>query len=146
MLFCAFFLAFLALLQFCRQLRKRFCFNSREHISNDPYNSLSSWVSIGDPCQYYNGVFYKSIGFVERIVLWNTSLAGVLSPALSSLKYSRILTLFGNQFLNNIPQEYASIQTLWKINFSSNALSESIQEFIVDLPSIQFLDKFTNSK
>jgi hypothetical protein len=110
------------------------------NISNDPYNSLSSWVSIGDPCQYYNGVFCDSVGFVERIVLWNTSLAGVLSPALSGLKHLRILTLFGNQFLSNILQEYADIQTLWEINFSSNALFGSIPEFIGDLPSIRFLD------
>ncbi|XP_059444473.1 probable LRR receptor-like serine/threonine-protein kinase At1g12460 isoform X2 [Corylus avellana] len=114
------------------------------NISHDPYKSLRSWVSSGDPCQYYSGVFCNSAGFVERIVLWNTSLAGILSPALSGLKYLRILTLFGNQFSGNIPQEYADIQTLWKINFSSNALSGSIPEFIGDLPSIRFLDLSRN--
>ncbi|KAF5478393.1 hypothetical protein F2P56_004955 [Juglans regia] len=114
------------------------------NITNDPYNSLSSWVLSGDPCQDYRGVFCNSAGFVERILLWNNSLAGVLSPALSGLKSLRILTLFGNRFSGIIPQEYADIQTLWKINLSSNALSGSIPEFIGDLPSIRFLDLSRN--
>ncbi|KAG7953274.1 hypothetical protein I3843_12G101500 [Carya illinoinensis] len=114
------------------------------NITNDPYNRLSSWVLSGDPCQDYRGVFCNSAGFVERIVLWNTSLVGVLSPALSGLKSLRILTLFGNQFSGIIPQEYADIQTLWKINLSSNALFGSIPEFIGDLPSIRFLDLSRN--
>ncbi|CAB4321898.1 unnamed protein product [Prunus armeniaca] len=42
--------------------------------------------------------------------------------------------------MGNIPNEYADIQTLWKINFSSNALSGSVPEFIGDLPSIRLLD------
>ncbi|KAG7956776.1 hypothetical protein I3843_11G140800 [Carya illinoinensis] len=114
------------------------------NVTNDPYNSLSSWVLSGDPCQDYRGVFCNSAGFVERILLWNTSLAGVLSPALSGLKSLRILTLFGNRFSGIIPQEYADIQTLWKINLSSNALSGSIPGFIGDLPSIRFLDLSRN--
>lgn len=114
------------------------------NITNDPYFRLNSWVSSGDPCQDYDGVFCNSAGFVERILLWNTSLAGVLSPALSGLKYLRILTLFGNRFSGNIPQDYADIKTLWKINLSSNALSGSIPEFIGNLPSIRFLDLSKN--
>ncbi|KAF3448436.1 hypothetical protein FNV43_RR09149 [Rhamnella rubrinervis] len=114
------------------------------NVTNDPYNKLSSWALSGNPCQDYGGVFCNSAGFVERIVLWNTSLGGVLSPALSGLKSLRILTLFGNQFTGNIPQEYSDIQTLWKINLSSNALSGSIPEFIGDLSSIRLLDLSRN--
>ncbi|KAK7853153.1 putative lrr receptor-like serine/threonine-protein kinase [Quercus suber] len=114
------------------------------NITSDPKSSLNSWVLSADPCQDYSGVFCNSAGFVERILLWNTSLGGVLSPALSGLKYLRILTLFGNRFSGNIPQDYANIKTLWKINVSSNALSGSIPEFIGDLPSIRFLDLSKN--
>ncbi|KAJ6962574.1 hypothetical protein NC652_001282 [Populus alba x Populus x berolinensis] len=113
------------------------------NISNDPYNSLANWVPSSNPCNY-NGVFCNPLGFVERIVFWNTSLSGVLSPALSGLRSLRILTLFGNQFTGNIPQEYAELSTLWKINLSSNALSGSIPEFIGDLQSIRFLDLSRN--
>ncbi|XP_057762075.1 probable LRR receptor-like serine/threonine-protein kinase At1g12460 [Arachis stenosperma] len=114
------------------------------NITEDPFNSLSSWVSSGNPCQDYRGVFCNDEGSVERIILWNTSLAGVLSPALSGLKRLRTLTLFGNRFKGNIPDDYADLHTLWKINLSSNALSGSIPEFIGDLPNIRFLDLSKN--
>uniref|UniRef100_A0A3N7G6U7 Protein kinase domain-containing protein n=1 Tax=Populus trichocarpa TaxID=3694 RepID=A0A3N7G6U7_POPTR len=115
----------------------------KANISNDPYNSLANWVPSGNPCDY-SGVFCNPLGFVQRIVLWNTSLSGVLSPALSGLRSLRILTLFGNKFTSNIPQEYAELSTLWKINLSSNALSGSIPEFIGDLQNIRFLDLSRN--
>ncbi|KAL5541026.1 hypothetical protein UlMin_042599 [Ulmus minor] len=115
------------------------------NITSDPYNSLGNWILGGSPCQDYNGVFCNSEGFVERIVLWNASLGGLLSPALSGLKFLRILTLFGNLFTGNIPQEYSDLQRLWKINLSSNALSGSIPEFIGDLPSIRLLDLSRNT-
>ncbi|GLT78316.1 hypothetical protein SLA2020_498560 [Shorea laevis] len=110
------------------------------NITNDPYNRLSSWVPTGNPCVDFRGVFCNADGSVDKIVLWNASLAGVLSPALSGLSSIRGLTLFGNRFSGNIPQEYAQLQTLRKINVSSNALSGSIPDFIGDLPSIRFLD------
>lgn len=110
------------------------------NITDDPYNSLQSWVPSGNPCVDFSGVFCNAQGLVDKIVLWNTSLAGILSPALSGLTAIRVLTLFGNRFSGNIPSEYAQLQTLWKINVSSNALSGSIPDFIGDLPSIRFLD------
>ncbi|KAJ7952421.1 LRR receptor-like kinase family protein [Quillaja saponaria] len=114
------------------------------NITDDPYSSLRSWIVSGNPCEEFGGVTCNSGGFIERIVLWNTSLAGVLSSALSGLKSLRILTLFGNRFSGNIPQEYSDIHSLWKINLSSNALSGSIPEFIGDLPNIRFLDLSKN--
>ncbi|KAF2313178.1 hypothetical protein GH714_009625 [Hevea brasiliensis] len=115
----------------------------KANITIDPYNSLATWVPNGNPCDY-SGVFCNSLGFVERIVLWKTNLSGTLSPSLSGLRSLRILTLFGNRFTGDIPQEYAELSTLWKINLSSNALSGSIPEFIGDLPSIRFLDLSRN--
>ncbi|KAJ8767661.1 hypothetical protein K2173_018219 [Erythroxylum novogranatense] len=116
----------------------------RAAISTDPYNSLATWVPSGNPCEY-SGVFCNSLGFVERIVLWNASLYGVLPPALSGLRSLRILTLYGNRFTGNIPEEYAELSTLWKINLSSNALSGSIPDFIGNLPNIRFLDLSRNT-
>ncbi|KAM7525655.1 hypothetical protein LguiA_015557 [Lonicera macranthoides] len=114
------------------------------NISSDPYNSLSSWDSSRSPCIDYSGVFCNSNGNVYKIVLWNTSLNGVLSPGLSELKSLRILSLFGNRFSGNIPPEYGEIDTLWKINLSSNALSGSIPEFLGDFSNIRFLDLSKN--
>ncbi|KAL3498731.1 hypothetical protein ACH5RR_041463 [Cinchona calisaya] len=116
----------------------------KSKISSDPFNSLRSWTPNGIPCKDYSGVFCNSAGNVVKIVLWNTSLGGILSPALSGLKSLRILTLFGNKFTGNIPFEYGEISTLWKINLSSNALSGPIPEFLGDLSSIRFLDLSKN--
>ncbi|XVE64962.1 hypothetical protein DITRI_Ditri07aG0143800 [Diplodiscus trichospermus] len=110
------------------------------NITDDPYNSLASWVPSGNPCVDFSGVFCNPEGFVDKIVLWNTSLSGQLPAALSGFSSLRVLTLFGNRFSGNIPQEYSVLQTLWKINVSSNALSGSIPDFIGDLPNIRFLD------
>ena len=114
------------------------------NITEDPRASLSSWVSSGNLCHDYKGVSCNSEGFVERIVLWNTSLGGVLSSSLSGLKRLRILALFGNRFSGGIPEGYGELHSLWKINLSSNALSGSIPEFIGDFPSIRFLDLSKN--
>lgn len=114
------------------------------NITSDPYNSLVKWDLSTDQCIGYSGVFCDSFGNVYKIVLWNTSLGGVLSPALSGLKSLRILTLFGNRFTGNIPPEFQELTTLWKINVSSNALSGSIPEFLGDLPNIRFLDLSKN--
>ncbi|KAK5813214.1 hypothetical protein F383_15451 [Gossypium arboreum] len=116
----------------------------RGNITDDPYNSLNSWVPNGYPCVNFSGVFCNPKGFVDKIVLWNTNLSGQLPAALSGLSSIRVLTLFGNRFSGNIPQEYSLLQTLWKINVSSNALSDSIPDFIGDLPNIRFLD-FSNN-
>ncbi|XVF51613.1 hypothetical protein PTKIN_Ptkin04bG0198300 [Pterospermum kingtungense] len=110
------------------------------NITDDPYNSLASWVPSGNPCVDFSGVFCNPEGLVDKIVLWNTSLSGQLPAALSGLASLRVLTLFGNRFSGNIPQEYSLLQTLWKINVSSNALSGSIPDFIGDLPNIRLLD------
>ncbi|XP_019156688.1 PREDICTED: probable LRR receptor-like serine/threonine-protein kinase At1g12460 isoform X1 [Ipomoea nil] len=114
------------------------------NISIDPYNSLRSWDPSKSPCQDYSGVFCNSDGNVVKIVLWNTSLGGELSAALSGLKSLRTLTLYGNRFTGNIPSAYGEISSLWKMNLSSNALSGSIPEFIGDLPNIRFLDLSRN--
>ncbi|KAG7584827.1 Leucine-rich repeat-containing N-terminal plant-type [Arabidopsis thaliana x Arabidopsis arenosa] len=116
----------------------------KDNINDDPYNSLASWVSNGDLCNSFNGVSCNREGFVEKIVLWNTSLAGTLTPALSGLTSLRVLTLFGNSFTGKLPLDYSKLQTLWKINVSSNALSGSIPEFIGDLPNLRFLDLSKN--
>ncbi|KAL6280189.1 hypothetical protein ACE6H2_017070 [Prunus campanulata] len=135
---------FLAIIVVSSVTEKEILLQFKGNVTNDPLNSLASWVLSRNPCEDYLGVFCNSARFVDKIVLWNTSLGGVLSPALSGLKYLRVLTLFGNRFMGNIPNEYADIQTLWKINFSSNALSGSIPEFIGDLPSIRLLDLSRN--
>ncbi|KAJ7944829.1 Leucine-rich receptor-like protein kinase family protein [Quillaja saponaria] len=137
-------LCFLSSITVSPATEKEILLQFKGNVTDDPYNSLISWVVSHNPCENFGGVSCNSEGFVERIVLWNTSLAGVLSPALSGLKSLRILTLFGNHFSGNIPQEYADIHSLWKINLSSNALSGSIPEFIGDLPNIRFLDLSKN--
>lgn len=116
------------------------------NVTDDPSGILNSWSStaISSPCQDYTGVYCNDEGNVERIVLWNTSLSGVLSPSLSGLKALRILTLYGNRFTGNIPVEFAGIETIWKLNFSSNALSGLIPEFLGDFRSLRLLDLSRN--
>ncbi|KAJ0229150.1 Protein kinase domain-containing protein [Hirschfeldia incana] len=116
----------------------------KESITDDPYNSLASWSPNGELCNSFNGVTCNPEGFVDKIVLWNTSLAGTLSPRLSGLSSIRVLTLFGNRFTGNLPSDYSKLQTLWTINVSSNSLSGPIPEFIGGLSSLRFLDLSKN--
>ncbi|RVW50721.1 putative LRR receptor-like serine/threonine-protein kinase [Vitis vinifera] len=88
----------------------------KSNVSGDPGNALGSWDQSKDPCLDYR----------------------------AGLKSLRILSLFGNRFTGNIPQEYAELGTLWKINLSTNALSGSIPEFIGDLQNIRLLDLARN--
>ncbi|KAK9079701.1 hypothetical protein SSX86_001374 [Deinandra increscens subsp. villosa] len=145
---CCYFTAGLLLLTVFRPAaaasEKEILLQFKGNITNDPYSSLVSWDLNSDQCRDFSGVFCDSFGNVSKIVLWNTSLAGVLPPALSELKSLRVLTLFGNRFTGNIPPEFQELTGLWKINVSSNALSGPIPEFLGDLPSIRFLDLSKN--
>lgn len=143
-LFLFFVVSFLGFSAVSPATEKEILLQFKGNISGDPYGSLSSWDSSRDPCQDFQGVFCNSDGNVAKIVLWNTSLEGVLSAALSGLKSLRILSLFGNRFSGNIPVEYGEIETLWKINLSSNALSGKIPDFLGDLANIRFLDLSRN--
>lgn len=123
---------------------KRILLQFKGNVSNDPLNVLNSWVADADPCLNYTGITCDSNQNVARIVLWNTSLSGVLSPALSGLESLRSITLFGNRFTGNIPAEYGNIKSLWKLNLSSNALSGTIPEFVGALGNLRFLDLSKN--
>ncbi|KAL3647248.1 hypothetical protein CASFOL_008216 [Castilleja foliolosa] len=114
------------------------------NISSDPFGCLENWDPNKSPCDDYNGLSCNLDGNVAKIVLWNCSLTGVLSPALSGLRFLRIITLFGNKFTGNIPFEYSEIDSLWKVNLSSNALSGPIPEFLGYLPNLRFLDLSRN--
>ncbi|KAL8150472.1 hypothetical protein V2J09_020280 [Rumex salicifolius] len=113
------------------------------NVSNDPSQTLASWVPSGDACNF-TGVACNTEGNVVKIVLWNTSLSGSLSSSLSGLKSLRQLVLFGNGFSGSIPEDYGGISTLWKINLSSNALSGSIPDSIGNLGNLRFLDLSKN--
>lgn len=117
------------------------------NISDDPFNSLASWSPSPDqnPCLNFNGIVCDSDGNVRKIILQNTSLAGVLSPSLSDLKSLVSLSLFGNRLTGNIPEEFAEIGTLMKLNLSENSLSGPIPEFLGDLQSLRLLDLSKNS-
>uniref|UniRef100_A0A7N0U156 Protein kinase domain-containing protein n=1 Tax=Kalanchoe fedtschenkoi TaxID=63787 RepID=A0A7N0U156_KALFE len=114
-------------------------------ITHDPFGTLTSWAPGRSTCRDFHGVYCNAAGSVDRIVLWNASLSGTLSPALSKLRSLRVLTLFGNSFTGNVPEAYAEILTLWKINVSSNSLSGNIPEFLGSLRNIRFLDLSRNS-
>ncbi|XP_021754021.1 probable LRR receptor-like serine/threonine-protein kinase At1g12460 [Chenopodium quinoa] len=123
---------------------KQILLQFKGNVSNDPLNVLSSWVAAADPCRNYTGIVCDANQNVARIVLWNTSLSGVLAPVLSGLPSLRSITLFGNRFTGNIPEEYGSIKSLWKLNLSSNALSGPIPEFIGKLENMRLLDLSKN--
>nr|GMD22783.1 probable LRR receptor-like serine/threonine-protein kinase At1g12460 [Ipomoea batatas]GMD34271.1 probable LRR receptor-like serine/threonine-protein kinase At1g12460 [Ipomoea batatas] len=95
---------------------------SRDHkVSRlDPANIMLGWFCWEH--EKNSGVACNSDGKVEKIVLYNTSLEGELSPALSGLKSLRSLMLFGNRFRGNIPGDYGGIESLWKINLSSGLI------------------------
>ncbi|KAL6008004.1 hypothetical protein ACLOJK_033509 [Asimina triloba] len=115
------------------------------NVSDDPFNVLESWAADLDPCLNFTGVFCDPSGNVEKIVLQNTSLAGVLPSSLSGLKSLGILSLYGNRFSGYIPTELREIAGLRKLNLSKNALSGPIPEFLGGLQSIRLLDLSMNS-
>ncbi|GMH22732.1 hypothetical protein Nepgr_024575 [Nepenthes gracilis] len=128
----------------CPLSEKEILLEFKGNVSKDPFNTLSSWVPAGDPCKDFSGITCNSDQNVVKIVLWNASLSGVLSPALARLKSLRTLVLFGNRFTGNIPEDYGGVETLWKINLSTNALSGKIPEFLGNLGSLRFLDLSKN--
>ncbi|CAN6466505.1 unnamed protein product [Victoria cruziana] len=116
------------------------------NISSDPLNSLISWdPSDPTPCQNWTGITCNPDGTVEKIILQNTRLDGVLSASLTGLKSLRVLRLPGNAFHGQIPQEYSQMVSLWKLNVSQNALSGPIADFLGDLPNIRMLDLSKNA-
>ncbi|XP_058104685.1 probable LRR receptor-like serine/threonine-protein kinase At1g12460 [Magnolia sinica] len=117
------------------------------NVSDDPSNVLESWDPSPDrnPCLNFTGIVCNPSGNVEKIILQNTSLAGVLPPSLSGLKSLGILSLYGNRFSGNIPTEFQDIRSLRKLNLSKNAFTGQIPQFLGDLQSLRLLDLSMNS-
>ncbi|KAK9103530.1 hypothetical protein Sjap_020784 [Stephania japonica] len=127
-----------------QESEKEILLQFKANITDDPSNALKSWDPNGNPCIDFSGVVCNAALKVEKIVLWNTNLSGVLTPTLSGLKSLRILSFYGNRFAGNIPREFAELRDIWKLNFSSNELSGQIPEFLGDYRSLRLLDLSRN--
>ncbi|KAL4188077.1 hypothetical protein AMTRI_Chr09g42300 [Amborella trichopoda] len=118
----------------------------KANISNDPLKSLESWNPMDEtPCLNWTGITCNFAGKVEKIILLNTQLAGVLPENFSGLESLRTLILSGNQFTGTVPSQYGDISSLWKLNLSRNALSGQIPSSIGNLASLRMLDLSRNS-
>ncbi|KAF3329137.1 putative LRR receptor-like serine/threonine-protein kinase [Carex littledalei] len=125
---------------------KQILLDFKSNINSDPTGALSSWTSSNDPCQNFAGVYCDSFGAVQRIVVHQAGLAGVLSPSLSSLPSLQSLSLFGNSLTGQIPASYASLSlTLHKLNLSRNALSGEVPSFLGQFIGLRLLDLSYNS-
>ncbi|KAF3321295.1 putative LRR receptor-like serine/threonine-protein kinase [Carex littledalei] len=125
---------------------KQILLDFKSNITSDPTGALSSWTSSNDPCHNFAGVYCDPFGSVQRIVIHQAALHGVLSPSLSSLPSLQSLSLFGNSLTGQIPASYASLSlTLHKLNLSTNALSGEVPSFLGQFISLRLLDLSYNS-
>ena len=101
------------------------------------WGNLSDW---GSPkmCNW-TGVTCDSRGRVIYLLLSNSNLTGIISPAIGNLSALRRLDLHSNQLSGSIPPELGMLSQLKELNLSINLLNGLIPEALGLLKSITYL-------
>ncbi|RLM55169.1 putative leucine-rich repeat receptor-like serine/threonine-protein kinase [Panicum miliaceum] len=107
------------------------------------WGNLSDW---GSPkmCNW-SGVTCDSRGRVIYLLLSNSNLTGVISPAIGNLSALRRLDLQSNQLSGIIPPELGMLSQLEELNLNINLLNGLIPEALGLLKSIAYLSMYGNN-
>ena len=108
------------------------------------YNSTdgANWTTIWDlsqPMETWNGVIFNNQGCVDKLLLSNKNLNGVIPPELGNLTNLRELSLIINQLNGNIPFELGNLMSLQKLSLGNNQLNGSIPSGLENLVNLQDL-------
>ncbi|KAK8471867.1 hypothetical protein PHAVU_002G052600 [Phaseolus vulgaris] len=106
---------------------------------SDPKKVLESWDnSLVDPCTWFH-ITCDSNNHVTRLDLFNSDLAGSLSPQLGQLPFLKYLELNQNKISGKIPQELGNLNSLVSMDLSHNQVEGNIPVSFGKLKSLKFL-------
>ncbi|TYH51619.1 hypothetical protein ES332_D10G288600v1 [Gossypium tomentosum] len=87
---------------------------------------MESWNSSIHFCQWHGVTCGHKHQRVNKLKLQFLKLSGSLSPFIGNLSFLKELTLLGNSFYNQIPQEVGHLRRLEILDLSSNSISGEI--------------------
>nr|CAB3467292.1 unnamed protein product [Digitaria exilis] len=107
------------------------------------WGNLSDW---GSPqmCNW-TGVTCDPRGLVIRLLLSNSNLTGVVSPAIGNLSALETLELHSNQLSGNIPPQLGMLSQLVNLSLDNNTLNGPIPETLGLLKNITYLSLSDNN-
>ncbi|KAK9670120.1 hypothetical protein RND81_13G179100 [Saponaria officinalis] len=112
-------------------------------ITDDPQNSLSSWVPATDHCTW-SGVACSRRAVVS-LNISGMNLTGTLSPDIGFLTKLVNLSVAANVFSGKIPASISLLSELRYLNLSNNIFNETFPANLSSLKKLQVLDLYNNN-
>ncbi|CAN0924043.1 Probable LRR receptor-like serine/threonine-protein kinase At3g47570 [Linum grandiflorum] len=96
-------------------------------ISDDPFRALDSWNESTNLCKWY-GVSCSETqpGRVTALTLPSQGLSGSISPHIGNLSFLKVLLLYNNSFVREIPSEIGRLRRLQTMELYNNTLGGEI--------------------
>ncbi|KAE8732894.1 Detected protein of unknown function [Hibiscus syriacus] len=92
-------------------------------ITGDQLKIMESWNSSIHFCQWRGVTCGRKHQRVTKLELQHLELSGSLSPFIGNLSFLRELSLAGNSFYNEIPQQIGRLRRLEKLDLTNNSIS-----------------------
>ncbi|KAL8138254.1 hypothetical protein V2J09_004255 [Rumex salicifolius] len=114
-------------------------------VKSDPDGVLLSWASSHvHVCNWTGIICDRMKSHVVQLDVSDSSLEGVISPALGNLSFLQVLDLSSNLFHGQIPAELGSLLKLRQLSLSSNLLEGRIPLEFGSLSQLQYLNLGSN--
>ncbi|KAE8695598.1 putative LRR receptor-like serine/threonine-protein kinase [Hibiscus syriacus] len=113
-------------------------------ITGDQLRILESWNSSFHFCQWRGVTCGRKHQRVTKLELQSLKLSGSLSPFIGNLSFLRELSLAGNSFYNEIPQEIGRLRRLEKLDLTNNSISGEIPSNLSACSKLTLVDMRSN--
>ncbi|KAJ6969990.1 LRR receptor-like serine/threonine-protein kinas e [Populus alba x Populus x berolinensis] len=117
----------------------------KDLISEDPFNSLSSWNSSLQFCSWQGVTCGRRHRRVTSLNLSSLELAGSLSPHIGNLTFLRVIDLSRNRFHHIFPPEVGQLFRLRYLSLANNSFQGELPSTLGVCSNLVFLNLYGNN-
>lgn len=117
----------------------------KDLISEDPFNSLSSWNNSLQFCSWQGVTCGRRHRRVTSLNLSSLELAGSLSPHIGNLTFLRVIDLSRNRFHHIFPPEVGQLFRLRYLSLANNSFQGELPSTLGICSNLIFLNLYGNN-